>query len=200
MFPIDFQDTCSNKKVKQLLWTQFVVRSISFDYFIWSIPNMVQGLRPISRWSLLIFRSHVQRSRSTHSFEPSVLSTLYILIPYLLALERFGFYREVKREFFTMGHICLFRLSLRRETRISMKSFQNVIKHCFKQWEETGFFLSDGIDTINEGQFLVKSGPRGFIHIQCEVFLFMLSRVILRLYKTIRFNRSRHQYWWLKKS
>ena len=32
-----------------------------------SIPNLVQGLRPISRWSLLIFRS-----KSNHSFEPNV--------------------------------------------------------------------------------------------------------------------------------
>ena len=48
----------------------------------------MQGLPSMSRWSLLIFRSHVQRSRSNHSFEPSVLSTLLILIllaPCLLA-------------------------------------------------------------------------------------------------------------------
>ena len=36
-----------------------VVRSISFDRFTWSIPNLVQGLPSMSRWSLLIFRSHV---------------------------------------------------------------------------------------------------------------------------------------------
>ena len=64
-----------------------VVRSISFDPFTWSIPNLVQGLRPISRWSLLIFRSHVQRSRSNHSSQPTVLSTLYILITCLLASD-----------------------------------------------------------------------------------------------------------------
>ena len=62
-----------------------VVRSISFDPFIWSIPNLVQGLPSMSRWSLLIFWSHIQRSRLNHSFEPSVLSTLYILISCLLA-------------------------------------------------------------------------------------------------------------------
>ena len=72
-----------------------VVRSISFDPFTWSIPNLVQGLHPISRWSLLIFRSN-------HSFEPSVLP-LYILIPCLLDLDRFCFYREDKSEFCTMG-------------------------------------------------------------------------------------------------
>ena len=38
-----------------------VVRSISFDLFTWSIPNLVQWLPSMSRWSLLIFRSHVQR-------------------------------------------------------------------------------------------------------------------------------------------
>ena len=59
----------------------------------------------MSRSSLLIFRSHVQRSRSNYSFEPSVLSTLYILIPWLLALYRFCFYREDKPEFCTMGGI-----------------------------------------------------------------------------------------------
>ena len=80
-----------------------VVRSISFDPFTWSIPNMVQGLHPISRWSLLIFRAHVQMSRSNYSSEPNVLSTIYILIPCLLALDRFCFYREDKPEFCTMG-------------------------------------------------------------------------------------------------
>ena len=37
-----------------------VVRSISFDPFTWSILNLVQGLPSMSRWSFLIFRSHVQ--------------------------------------------------------------------------------------------------------------------------------------------
>ena len=48
-----------------------VVCSISFDPFTLSIPNLVQGLPSISRWSLLIFRSHVQRSRSNHSSQPT---------------------------------------------------------------------------------------------------------------------------------
>ena len=60
-----------------------VVRLISFDPFTWSIPNLVQGLTSMSRWSLLIFRSHVQRSRSNHSLEPSVLSAQYLLTPSL---------------------------------------------------------------------------------------------------------------------
>ena len=55
-----------------------VVRSISFDPFTWSIPNLVQGLPSMSRWSLLIFRSHVQRSRSSHSSQPTVFSTKHI--------------------------------------------------------------------------------------------------------------------------
>ena len=60
-----------------------LVRSISFDPFTWSIPNLVQGLLSISRWSLLIFRSHVQRSRSNHSSQPTVLSAQYLLTPSL---------------------------------------------------------------------------------------------------------------------
>ena len=94
MIPIDFQVTCSKVKVKPLFSAHSVVRSISYDPFTWSIPNLVQGLPSMSRWSLLIFRSPVQRSRSNHYFEPSVLFTLYILIPCLLALDRFCFYRE----------------------------------------------------------------------------------------------------------
>ena len=92
--------------VGRLVCRPSVVRSISCDHpFIWSIPNLVQGLSSMSKWSLLIFRSHVQRSRSNHSFEPSVLSTLYILIHCLLVLDRFCFYREDKPEFCTMGGI-----------------------------------------------------------------------------------------------
>ena len=85
----------------------YVAHSMSFDHFTWSIPNLVQGLHPISRWSLFIFRSNVQRSRLNYSFEPSVLSTLYILIPWLLAY-RFCFYREEKPEFCSMGGILVY--------------------------------------------------------------------------------------------
>ena len=60
-----------------------LVRSISFDPFTWSITNLVQGLPTMSRWSLLIFRSHVQRSRSKHSSQPTVLSGQYLLTPSL---------------------------------------------------------------------------------------------------------------------
>ena len=60
-----------------------VVRSISLDPFTWSIPNLVQGFPSMSRWSLLIFRSHVQRSTSNHSSQPTVLSTQYLLTPSL---------------------------------------------------------------------------------------------------------------------
>ena len=60
-----------------------VVRSISFDPFTWSIPNLVQGLSSVSRWSLLIFRSHVRRSRSNHSSLPTVLFAQYLLTPSL---------------------------------------------------------------------------------------------------------------------
>ena len=54
--------------------------NIFWSLHLINIPNLVQGLPSMSRWSLLIFRSLVQRSRPNYSFEPSVLSTLYILI------------------------------------------------------------------------------------------------------------------------
>ena len=94
MVPIDFQVTCSKVNIRSLFWAQFVVCSISFDPFTCLIPNVVQGLLPISRWLLLIFWPHVQRSRSNHSSQPTMLSTLYILIPCLLASDSFCFYRE----------------------------------------------------------------------------------------------------------
>ena len=76
--PYWFWRTCSKVKVKPLFSDHSVVRSIFFfNPFTWSIPNLVQGLCLISRWSLLIFRSHVQRSEFksqmrviTHNFEP----------------------------------------------------------------------------------------------------------------------------------
>ena len=48
-----------------------------FDPFTWSIPNLVQGLRPISRWSQFIFRSYVQRSRSNYLLSPVCCHFLY---------------------------------------------------------------------------------------------------------------------------
>ena len=101
MIPIDFQVTCSKVKIKPLFSAHCVVRSISFDPFTWSIPYLEQGLRQISRWSLLIFRSHVQRSRSNHSL--SQVCCQLILIPCLLASDRCYFYREDKHEFCTGG-------------------------------------------------------------------------------------------------
>ena len=83
MIPNDFQITCSKVKVKPLFSAHCVVCSISFDPFTWSIPILVQGLPSISRWFLLIFRSHVQRSRSNHSSQPTVLSAQYLLTPSL---------------------------------------------------------------------------------------------------------------------
>ena len=83
MVPIDFQVTCSKVNIRSLFWAQFVVCSISFDPFTCLIPNVVQGLLPISRWLLLIFWPHVQRSRSNHSSQPTVLSPQYHLTPSL---------------------------------------------------------------------------------------------------------------------
>ena len=55
---------CNCRSVCRSVCRPSVVRSISFDPFIWSIPNLVQALPLMSRWSLLIFRSHEQRSMS----------------------------------------------------------------------------------------------------------------------------------------
>ena len=72
--------TCSKVKikVKPLISDHCVVRLIFFGPFTWSIPNLVQGFPSMIRWSLLIFRSHVQRSRSNHSSQPTVLSAQYL--------------------------------------------------------------------------------------------------------------------------
>ena len=136
MVPIDFQVTCSKVKVKPLFSAHCVVRSIYFDPFIWSIPNLVQGLPSISRWSLLIFWSHSQRSRSNHSFEPSVLSTLYIWIPCLLASDRFCFYREDKHEFFAMGGIYVSETFL-----VATNFISNWKRECTWIWWKFNFAL-----------------------------------------------------------
>ena len=49
------------------------------------------------------FSGHDQRSRSNHSFEPTVLFAQYLLIPCLLASDRFFFYREDTPEFCNTG-------------------------------------------------------------------------------------------------
>ena len=59
------------------------------------VPN-----HQISRWSLLIFRSHVQRSSSNHSWAQCVVHFIY-LIPCLLASERICF--SEKPDFCIMG-------------------------------------------------------------------------------------------------
>ena len=57
---VDFQVTCSKIKVKQLISAHCVVRSISFDPFTWSIPNLVQGF-DLNIWTcdLKINRDHL---------------------------------------------------------------------------------------------------------------------------------------------
>ena len=84
-----------------------VVRSISFDPFTWSIPNLVQGLPSMSRWSPLIFRSHVQRSRSNHSFQPTVLSAQYLLNPLLDQYQTWyrGFPQWIDDPYWFSGHM-----------------------------------------------------------------------------------------------
>ena len=82
------------RSVDQVLSAQYLLTPSLDQYQTWC-----------RRYPQLIFKSHVQRSRSIHSFEPSVLSTLYILIPCLLASDSFCFYREDKPEFCTMGDI-----------------------------------------------------------------------------------------------
>ena len=138
MIPIDFQVTWSKVKVKPLFSAHCVVRSIFFNPFTWSIPNLVQGLHPISCWSLFIFRSRVQRSRSNYSFEPSVLSTLYILIAWLLALYRFCFYREDRPEFCTMGgggHRCFWNISCLSSSLEPLCQFQPNDTHNLIKWK-----------------------------------------------------------------
>ena len=51
------------------------------------------------------FQVTCSNSRSNHSFEPSVLSTSYILIPCLLAKDRICFYKEDKLKFCAIGGI-----------------------------------------------------------------------------------------------
>ena len=55
--------------------------------FFWTLylinTKLGMGLPSMSRWSLFIFRSHVQRSRSNHSSKPSVLYGQYLLTPSL---------------------------------------------------------------------------------------------------------------------
>ena len=100
MIPIDFQFTCSKVKVIPLFSAHCVDRSISFDRFTWSIPNLVQGF---PQWvdDPYWFSGHMFKGQG----QTNLLSTLYIWILWLLALYRFCFYREDKREICTKGGI-----------------------------------------------------------------------------------------------
>ena len=104
MIPIDFQVTCSKVKVKPLFSAHCVVCSISFDPFTWSISNLVQGLP--SEWvdDPYWFSGHMFKGQG----QTTVLSAQYLLIPCLLASDRFCFYREDKPEFCTKGGIYMF--------------------------------------------------------------------------------------------
>ena len=111
MIPIDFQVTCANVKFIPLSRAPCVVRSISFDPFTWSIPNLVQGLTSMSRWSLLIFRSHVQRSRSNHSSQPTLFNPvccpLNIFWPFLIKYQTWcrGCLQRVDDPYWFSGHM-----------------------------------------------------------------------------------------------
>ena len=68
MITIDFQVTCSKVKVNHsskpsLLSGQYLLTTLLDQYQTWC-----RGCTQISRWSLLIFMSHVQRSKSNHSW------------------------------------------------------------------------------------------------------------------------------------
>ena len=74
MIPIDFQVTCSRSRSNRSLEHSM----LSAPYLLTLSLNQYQtwgmGWRPKSRWSLFIFRLHVQRSRSNHSSQLTVLS------------------------------------------------------------------------------------------------------------------------------
>ena len=75
-------DRYVGRYVGRLVCWPSVVRSISFDPFTWSKTNLVQVLPSMSRWSLLIFRSHVKGQGHT-TLESSMLSAQYLLTPSL---------------------------------------------------------------------------------------------------------------------
>ena len=116
MILIEFQVTCSKftVKVKPLFSAHCVVRLISFDPFTWSIPNLVQGLPSMSRWFLLIFRSHVQRSKLNHSSQPAVLSDRHLLTPSLDQYQTWcrGYPQWVDDPYWFSGHILKVKVKL----------------------------------------------------------------------------------------
>ena len=84
-----------------------VVRSISFDPFTWSIPNLVQGLPQWEDDPYWFSRSHVQRSRSKHSSQPNVLSAQYLLTPSLVQFQTWcrGCTQWVDDPYWFSGHM-----------------------------------------------------------------------------------------------
>ena len=62
-----------------------VVCSMSFDPFTWSITNLMQGLPSMSRWSLVILRSHSKfKVKPLFSAQCVVRSTFTWSIPNLV--------------------------------------------------------------------------------------------------------------------
>ena len=68
------------------LWKN-IVNSISLDSFDRKLPNLVQEMPLESRWPVLMFRSHVQRSRSICWFSSQVLSTRDLMILCMMVIK-----------------------------------------------------------------------------------------------------------------
>ena len=110
MIPIDFQVTCSKVKVKPLFSAQCFVCSISFDSFTWSIPNLVQGLRSISRWGL----SDFQVTRSMSKVKPPFRAQCVVHFIYFdPLLSCFGQVLFLQRTWISHhgGFICFWNIS-----------------------------------------------------------------------------------------
>ena len=90
MIPIDFQVTCSKVKVKPLFSAQYVVRSISFDPFTWSILNLVQGLLSMSRWTLLILKHMFKGQGQTTLLRPLCCPVNIFFEPFHLISTKLG--------------------------------------------------------------------------------------------------------------
>ena len=64
MISIYFQVTCSKVKVKPLFSAHYVVRSIYFDPFTWSIPYLVQGSSLFLRRYFLLLKKTTKTEKS----------------------------------------------------------------------------------------------------------------------------------------
>ena len=68
-----------------------VCRSVNIFWALHLInTKLCAGVPSMSRWSLLIFRSHVQSSRSNHSSQPSVFCTkgsIYVSESFLVSIS-----------------------------------------------------------------------------------------------------------------